>query len=135
MRDLKTLGLWTGAAREHLLAHDGSVQALPGAPEWLKQLYKTAWEIKQKTLLQLAADRGPFVDQSQSLNVFMAEPTQGKLSAAHFFGWRSGLKTGMYYLRTKPAAAPVKFTVAADAGRAAAHEVCTRDEGCVMCSA
>ena len=85
-----------------------SVQAIP---QNVKDLYKTVWEISQKTVLQQAADRGAFIDQSQSLNVHIAEPNFGKMSSMHFFGWRLGLKTGMYYLRTKPAANAIQFTV------------------------
>jgi ribonucleotide reductase alpha subunit len=80
-------------------------------PKHVKDLYKTVWEISQKTVLQQAADRGAFIDQSQSLNVHIAEPNFGKMSSMHFFGWRLGLKTGMYYLRTKPAAQAIQFTV------------------------
>ena len=80
-------------------------------PQNVKDLYKTVWEISQKTVLQQAADRGAFIDQSQSLNVHIAEPNFGKMSSMHFFGWRLGLKTGMYYLRTKPAANAIQFTV------------------------
>jgi ribonucleoside-diphosphate reductase subunit M1 len=80
-------------------------------PQNVKDLYKTVWEISQKVVLQQAADRGAFIDQSQSLNVHIAEPNFGKLSSMHFYGWKLGLKTGMYYLRTKPAANAIQFTV------------------------
>ncbi|XP_026549719.1 ribonucleoside-diphosphate reductase large subunit-like, partial [Notechis scutatus] len=86
-------------------------QNIPEIPEDLKQLYKTVWEISQKTILKMAADRGAFIDQSQSLNIHIAEPNYGKLSSMHFYGWKEGLKTGMYYLRTKPAANPIQFTL------------------------
>lgn len=109
--DLVHLGLWDDQMRQDLLRHEGSVQPIPRIPDDLKRLYKTAWELKQKTLLDLAADRAPFVDQSQSLNAFIAQPTYDKLSSFHFYGWRKGLKTGMYYLRIKPAANALRFTL------------------------
>lgn len=80
-------------------------------PADIKERYRTVWEIKQKNVLQMAADRGPFIDQSQSLNIHVAQPKYGTLTSMHFTGWKMGLKTGMYYLRTKPAAAAIKFTV------------------------
>jgi ribonucleoside-diphosphate reductase subunit M1 len=80
-------------------------------PDFLKSLYRTVWEISQKKIIIMAVDRGAFIDQSQSLNIHMAEPTYGKITSMHFFGWRNGLKTGLYYLRTRPAAEPIKFTV------------------------
>ncbi|NXH22126.1 RIR1 reductase, partial [Bucco capensis] len=89
-----------------------SFQNIPEIPDDLKQLYKTVWEISQKTILKMAADRGAFIDQSQSLNIHIAEPNYGKLTSMHFYGWKQGgLKTGMYYLRTKPAANPIQFTL------------------------
>lgn len=87
------------------------MQKIDAIPQELKELYKTAWEIKQKVLVDMAADRGAFIDQSQSFNVFFAQPDLTKLNSMHFYGWRRGLKTGMYYLRTRPAADPIKFTV------------------------
>ncbi|CAM9185863.1 unnamed protein product, partial [Heterosigma akashiwo] len=111
LRDLVARGLWTPAARNQLLADQGSVQNLPGLPAELKALYKTVWEVKQRHVVDLAADRGPFVDQSQSMNVHFAQPTAAKLTAMHFYAWRRGLKTGMYYLRTKPRAQAIQFTV------------------------
>merc|ERR1719213_1231263 len=96
-----------------LVAHNGSVQALD-LPADIKELYKTVWEIKQKIVLDMAADRGAYIDQSQSLNIHMTDCTTAKLSSMHFHGWQSGLKTGMYYLRTKAAADAIKFTVEVD---------------------
>merc|ERR1719493_294100 len=96
-----------------LIAHNGSVQQLD-LPNDLKELYKTVWEIKQKTVLDMAADRGAYIDQSQSLNIHMVGATTAKLSSMHFHGWQLGLKTGMYYLRTKAAADAIKFTVDVD---------------------
>lgn len=110
-RDLERLGMWNEAVRNYLISANGSVQMLDGITDNMRELYKTCWEMKQKTLLDMAADRGAFVDQSQSLNVYFDTPTRNKVTAMHFRGWKLGLKTGMYYLRTKPAVNPVKFTV------------------------
>ncbi len=110
-RDLIRLDLWTPEMKEQLIAHNGSVQRIKGIPDDIKQLYKTVWEIKQRAVLKMAADRGAFIDQSQSLNIHIAEPSFANLTSMHFTGWKLGLKTGMYYLRTKPAAAAIQFTV------------------------
>lgn len=110
-KDLRDLGLWTLELKDAILARDGSIQTVPGIPDDIKALYKTAWELSQRTLIDMAADRGPFVCQSQSLNVFVADPTFKRLTSMHFHAWRRGLKTGMYYLRTKPAARAVQVTV------------------------
>lgn len=111
LRDLVEAGLWTPQVRNQLIADGGSLQRVKGVPAELKELYKTVWEIKQKTLLDMAADRGPFICQSQSMNVFMAEPTMARLTSMHFYGWKRGLKTGMYYLRSRPKADAIQFTV------------------------
>jgi len=111
VRDLRQLGRWDSVMKNRIIANNGSVQGVEGVPPELQELYKTAWEIKSKTLIDMATDRAAFIDQSQSLNVFMPEPTHGKLTSMHFYTWKKGLKTGMYYLRTKPAADPIKFTV------------------------
>merc|ERR1712165_410096 len=118
LRDLIKRGLWTDDMRTQLIAHNGSVQQL-GLPADLKELYKTVWEVKQRTVLDMAADRGAYIDQSQSLNIHMVDATQAKLSSMHFHGWQLGLKTGMYYLRTKAATDPIKFTVEVDKVRKA----------------
>mmetsp|Transcript_43242 Transcript_43242/g.77728 ORF Transcript_43242/g.77728 Transcript_43242/m.77728 type:complete len:807 (+) Transcript_43242:65-2485(+) len=110
LRDLIQRGLWTEDLRMKLIAQNGSVQALD-VPADLKELYKTVWEIKQRHVLDMAADRGAYIDQSQSLNIHMVDATTAKLSSMHFHGWSLGLKTGMYYLRTKAAADAIKFTV------------------------
>ncbi|OQR78136.1 ribonucleoside-diphosphate reductase large subunit isoform 1 [Tropilaelaps mercedesae] len=110
LKDLTELGLWSEAMRNELVAYNGSVQKL-NIPEDLKLLYRTVWEIPQKNIIKMAADRGAFIDQSQSLNVHMAETNYSKLTSMHFYGWELGLKTGMYYLRTKPAAQAIQFTV------------------------
>ena len=111
LRDLVDAGLWSDDMRNEIIADRGSVQAIKAIPEHLKQLYKTVWEISQKVILNQAADRGAFICQSQSLNVHMAEPNPAKLTSMHFYAWQKGLKTGMYYLRTRPKADAIQFTV------------------------
>merc|ERR1711871_335256 len=118
LRDLIERGLWTEEMRMQLIAHNGSVQHLD-LPADIKEIYKTVWEIKQRTVLDMAADRGAYIDQSQSLNIHMIDCTTAKLSSMHFHGWQLGLKTGMYYLRTKAAADAIKFTVEVDQVRCA----------------
>lgn len=110
LSDLTRLGMWDSDMKNELVASNGSVQELD-IPEDLKGLYKTVWEIKQRVLVDMAADRGAFIDQSQSFNVHMSDPNFGKLTSLHFHAWKSGLKTGMYYLRTRAAADAIKFTV------------------------
>ncbi|KAI6238115.1 Ribonucleoside-diphosphate reductase large subunit [Aphelenchoides fujianensis] len=110
VRDLIRLGLWTKETRDHLIASNGSVQELPGLSADLKDLYRTVWELKQLDLIEMAADRGAFIDQSQSLNLFLESPTYTKCTTMHFKAWKLGLKTGMYYLRSKPSVNPIKFT-------------------------
>merc|ERR1712117_985649 len=118
LRDLVRRKLWTEELRMQLIAKNGSVQDLD-LPADLRELYKTVWEIKQRIVLDMAADRGAYIDQSQSLNIHMVDATTAKLSSMHFHGWQRGLKTGMYYLRTKAAADATKFTVDVDKVRAA----------------
>ncbi|MFZ2900713.1 MAG: ribonucleoside-diphosphate reductase subunit alpha [Saprospiraceae bacterium] len=109
--DLIGLGLWDESMKQMLMASNGSVQDIPGIPDDLKALYKTVWEISQKAIIDMAADRGAFICQSQSMNLFVENPNFGKLSSMHFYAWQKGLKTGMYYLRSKAATDPIKFTV------------------------
>jgi ribonucleoside-diphosphate reductase alpha chain len=111
MRDLVDLGLWNADMKQQIIMHNGSVQGIEGIPQEIKDIYKTVWEIKQKVIIDMAADRGAFIDQSQSLNLFMQNPNFGKLTSMHFYAWEKGLKTGMYYLRTKAASDAIKFTV------------------------
>ncbi|KAJ6646966.1 Ribonucleoside-diphosphate reductase large subunit [Pseudolycoriella hygida] len=111
IKDLSELGLWNDDMKNLIIAHNGSIQAIDVIPKDIRELYKTVWEISVKTSMKMAADRGAFIDQSQSFNIHVAEPNYGKLTSIHFYGWKLGLKTGMYYLRTKPAAAPIQFTV------------------------
>ncbi|PVV03530.1 hypothetical protein BB560_001983 [Smittium megazygosporum] len=111
LQDLVSRGLWSEEMRHQIISHNGSVQHIGEIPADLKELYKTVYEIKQKVIIDLSADRGAYVDQSQSLNIHMDNPDYGKLTSMHFYGFKKGLKTGMYYLRTKPAADAIKFTV------------------------
>ncbi len=111
LKDLVKLGLWDDKMKNKLIAANGSVQSIPEIPQNLKDIYKTTWEIKQKSVIDMAADRGAFICQSQSLNLHVQDPTFSKLSSMHFYGWKKGLKTGMYYLRTKAAVDAIKFTV------------------------
>merc|ERR1712156_969170 len=111
LRDLTELDLWDDDMKNQLISRNGSIQNIEEIPDDIKALYKTVWEISQKTVLNMAADRGAFIDQSQSLNVHMADANMAKLSSMHFYGWKLGLKTGMYYLRTKAAANAIQFTV------------------------
>jgi ribonucleoside-diphosphate reductase alpha chain len=111
VKDLIRRDLWNDDMRNKIIASNGSVAHIPEVPADIKELYKTVWEIKQKRILELAADRGSYVDQTQSMNVFMEDANFAKLTSMHFYAWKSGLKTGIYYLRTKAAADPIKFTV------------------------
>jgi ribonucleoside-diphosphate reductase alpha chain len=111
VNDLTRLGLWTSEVRTAIIANNGSIQNITEIPGELRELYKTAWEIPQKTLINMAADRGSFICQSQSLNLFLSEPTYAKISSMHFYAWKKGLKTGCYYLRTKAVSSAQKFTV------------------------
>lgn len=111
LNDLVKLGLWNDNVKNMMIAHGGSIQEIPNIPDDLKKLYKTVWEISQRTIIDMAADRAAFIDQSQSMNLFSAEPNYGKLTSMHFYAWKKGLKTGMYYLRSRPAVEAIKFTV------------------------
>lgn len=131
VRDLIGLGLWNEEMKDRIIAHNGSVQYIPEIPADLKDLYRTVWEIKQKSILEMAADRGAYIDQSQSLNIHMEDTNFGKLSSLHFAAWKLGLKTGMYYLRTRPAVDAIKFTIKETAMNAV--PVATNSEA-LMCS-
>jgi ribonucleoside-diphosphate reductase alpha chain len=111
LKELMEIGIWSEHMKQMIVANNGSVLGIPGIPEDIQLRYRTAWELKQKTLIDLAADRGAFVCQSQSLNLFVADATYSKLTSMHFYGWRKGLKTGCYYLRTKASVTAQKFTV------------------------
>lgn len=149
LRDLIRLGLWDDDMKNQLIACNGSVQSLD-VPDEIKRLYKTVWEISQKKLIDMSADRGAYVDQSQSFNVHVTDANFGKVTSMHFYGWKKGLKTGMYYLRTKAAADAIKFTVDQEALKASSKKkemqkqaeknladmVCSFDnkDECISCS-
>ena len=134
LQDLIQLQLWTPSLKNELIAANGSIQGIASIPEEIKALYKTAWEIKQKTIIDMAADRGAFICQSQSLNLFVAEPTISKLTSMHFYAWKKGLKTGMYYLRTRPAVDAIKFTVDLTSLQPSPTASCTLDDpDCLSC--
>ena len=145
LKDLMNLGLWNENMKQRIIAANGSVQNIDEIPANLKEIYKSVWEIKQRTLIDMSADRGAFICQSQSLNLFVEQPNFAKLSSMHFYTWKKGLKTGMYYLRTKAATDAVKFTVessmikqkqpAADKAQAIEEISCSLDnpEGCLSC--
>jgi ribonucleoside-diphosphate reductase alpha chain len=150
LHDLTSRGLWNDEIKQKLMASNGSIQNIPEIPTDLKELYKTVYEISQKIIIDQAADRGAFICQSQSLNLFVEQPNFSKLSSMHFYGWQKGLKTGMYYLRSKAAVDPIKFTLSDEHQRVKATPVtdvieqevmdlnegavCTMEEGCIMCS-
>lgn len=146
LKDLVKLGIWTDDLRQKLMAANGSVQNIPEIPDNLKELYRTAWEISQKAIIDMAADRGAFICQSQSLNIFMENANFAKLTSMHFYGWKKGLKTGMYYLRTKAAVEAIKFTIDKSKLQSpaelekleaeAAAQACSIENGpdCEMCS-
>lgn len=149
LKDLVQLGLWNETMKNKIIVANGSIQNINEIPAEIKALYKTVWEIKQRHLIDMAADRGAFICQSQSLNLFVDNPTVAKLTSMHFYSWKVGLKTGMYYLRTQAASQAVQFTVEKQGSRQmepvvgkggeSADEiiegqVCTMEEGCVTCS-
>jgi ribonucleoside-diphosphate reductase alpha subunit len=144
VRDLQKLDMWNPSIKNEIIRAGGSVQGLDGIPETIKNIYRTVWEISQKSILDMAADRGAYIDQSQSLNIFMENPSVAKLSSMHFYGWKKGLKTGMYYLRTRAKAKPQQVTVTPPPAATAASSVPTEEEvlacslanpeGCLMCS-
>jgi len=111
LKDLVDRGLWNDTLKQKILALNGSVQGISEIPEDLQNLYRTSWELKQRVLIDLAAQRGAFICQSQSLNLFVSDPSYAKLTSMHFYAWKQGLKSGCYYLRTKAAVTAQKFTV------------------------
>jgi ribonucleoside-diphosphate reductase subunit M1 len=111
LRELVDLGYWNEDLKNLIIAHQGSVQHIPFLPDEIKAIYRTVWEISQKSIIDMSADRGAFIDQSQSLNIHLQSPTFAQLTSMHFYGWKKGLKTGMYYLRTKAAVGAIQFTV------------------------
>ena len=150
LRDLVNLGLWNNDMKNQIISANGSIQEIPQIPAEIKELYKTVWEIKMRTIIDMAADRGAYICQSQSLNLFVSSPNASKLTSMHFYAWKKGLKTGMYYLRTQAASQAIKFTVENQGGKnmepiipenlvQVADEipdgpVCSMEEGCISCS-
>lgn len=151
LRDLVNRGLWDNTMKDKIITANGSIQDIAEIPQELKDLYKTVWEIKMRNIIDMAADRGAYICQSQSLNLFINSPNASKLTSMHFYAWKKGLKTGMYYLRTQAASQAVKFTVENQGGKnmepvipdhvgQIADEIpagpsCSMEEGCVTCSA
>lgn len=142
MKDLAKFDLWNEMMKQQIIARNGSIQGIEQIPESIQRLYKTSWEIKQKTLIDMAVARGAFICQSQSLNLFVADPNYAKLTSMHFYAWKQGLKTGIYYLRTRAPVMAQKFTIDPDLQKAAEkseqerlHKKYAADEGCTMCSA
>jgi ribonucleoside-diphosphate reductase alpha chain len=155
LKDLVDLNLWNEEMKNKIIFHNGSIQAIDEIPQAIKEIYKTVWEIKQRNIIDMAADRGAYICQSQSLNLFVDTPSASKLTSMHFYGWKKGLKTGMYYLRTQAASQAVQFTVerqggkmieplanpsaiqvaSADAGEDVVGATCSMQDGCVTCSA
>jgi ribonucleotide reductase alpha subunit len=142
MKDLEKYDLWNENMKQQIIARNGSIQGIEEIPDAIQKLYKTSWEIKQKTLIDMATARGAFICQSQSLNLFVADPNYAKLTSMHFYSWKQGLKTGIYYLRTRAPVMAQKFTIDPDLQKAAEKSEqerimrkCQSDEGCTMCSA
>ena len=138
VRELMSLGKWTPEIKTEIVRNGGSVQQLDGVPDNLKAIYRTVWEISQKSLIEMSADRGAYIDQSQSLNIFMENPSMAKLSSMHLFGWKKGLKTGAYYLRTRAKAKAQQVTVPVMRVKPTDEEIqaCSlaNPDGCLMCS-
>ena len=131
VKDLIKINKWNKDTKDKIIYDKGSVQNLD-IPDRLKEIYRTAWEIPTRSIIDMAADRGPYIDQSQSMNLFVENPTTAKLSSMHMYAWKKGLKTGMYYLRTRAKASPIQFTL--DPTKYGG-DVCKMEEGCVVCSA
>jgi len=130
-KKLKEINLWNKQLVDKIIANNGSIQKIDEIPKHIKDIYKTVWEIPQRILIDMAADRGAFIDQSQSLNIFIDHPTHAKLSSMHFYGWKKGLKTGSYYIRSKPSREAIKFTI--DNKTLKGQD--NKEEGeCLMCS-
>eukprot|EP01134_Creolimax_fragrantissima_P002270 CFRG2270T1 len=138
LKDLTEMGLWDDDMKNRLIASGGSVQNITRIPEHLRDIYRTVWEVSQKSLIDMAADRGAYICQSQSFNVFIAEPNFGKLTSMHFYAWKKGLKTGMYYLRSRPAVNAIQFTVdtekLVEAVKTATLRTQEEEEAALLCS-
>jgi ribonucleoside-diphosphate reductase alpha chain len=147
LKDLVELNLWNDDMKNRIIGNNGSIQQIDEIPAAIKEIYKTVWEIRQRNIIDMAADRGAFICQSQSLNLFVETPSAGRLTSMHFHAWKSGLKTGMYYLRTQAASQAVQFTVEKQGGKmvepllpvqemvSSDGPSCSMEEGCVTCSA
>jgi ribonucleoside-diphosphate reductase alpha chain len=143
LKDLVELNLWNDDMKNRIIGHNGSIQQIDEIPAAIKEIYKTVWEIRQRNIIDMAADRGAFICQSQSLNLFVEKPSAGKLTSMHFYAWKSGLKTGMYYLRTQAASQAVQFTVEKQGGKmveplqpvSPEGASCSMEDGCSTCSA
>ena len=114
VKQLSKKNLWNKTMRDNIVLENGSVQNIPNFPKELKEIYKTVWETSQRTVIDMAADRAPFIDQTQSMNLWLSNPTFGKVNSMHMYAWKKGLKTGMYYLRSRSAVDAVKVTVSAE---------------------
>ena len=114
VQDLISLDLWTKELKDKIIINDGSVQQIDTIPQKIKEKYKTVWEIKQKNIIDMAIDRGKYICQSQSMNLFIESPNVSTLTSMHFYGWEKGLKTGIYYLRSRPSSKAIQFTIAPD---------------------
>jgi ribonucleoside-diphosphate reductase alpha subunit len=134
VEDLLKIGLWNKEIKDMIIANNGSVQNIDSIPQDIKNLYKTVWEIKQKALIDLSIGRGPFVCQTQSMNLFFEEPTTEQLTSAFFYSWKKGLKTGCYYIRTRPKVQAQQFTIDPTMVKAGKKEVEETEGGCEMCS-
>ena len=131
MKELSDLGIWTQDLKDSIVANKGSVQHIDGLSSHIKEKYKTVWEVPMRAVIDMAADRGAYICQSQSLNLWLEDPTYKSLTSMHFYSWQKGLKTGIYYLRRKPRHQPQQFTI----GPRAAAESENEEEICEMCSA
>ena len=114
VKELSRRNLWDKEIRDNIILQNGSVQNIPNFPDDLKEIYKTVWETSQRIVIDMAADRGPFIDQTQSMNLWLSNPTFGKVNSMHMYAWKKGLKTGMYYLRSRSAVDAVKVTVSSE---------------------
>lgn len=132
VNELLELGLWNSKMRDKIILNNGSIQAIDEIPEKIRSIYRTTWEISQKTVIEMAADRQPFIDQTQSMNLWLEKPTFGQVNAMHFYAWKLGLKTGMYYLRSRSASDNVKVTVSGDVK---SKPTDNEPEECLTCSA
>jgi ribonucleoside-diphosphate reductase alpha chain/ribonucleoside-diphosphate reductase subunit M1 len=134
VKDLRQINMWNKDIKDNIIANGGSIQQIENVPDKIKEIYRTAWEISPKSIVEMARDRGAYIDQSQSMNLFVENVSTSKLSSIHMYTWKLGLKTGMYYLRTRPKAKPVQFTLDPTKYGSTNGPVCRMEEGCVSCS-